>query len=88
MPDVADPEDHPASCEEPPEYNNTQMTLPATPAPSPLGHYCSIPGDIAWNLYRVLTDDAVRYEATTYGYYNRCLSAVFPSYRWFQVCHS
>lgn len=41
-----------------------------------------------WNLYHVLTGGGERQKEITYGDYNRCLHAIFPSNRWFQVLRS
>jgi hypothetical protein len=80
-----DPGFAPHARERPMEWRDAAMVLLPSQPPGD-EYYKSIPEHIEWTLRRVLTDNGVRYEATTYGYISRCLETIFPSHRWFQVC--
>ncbi len=66
----------------PPIFPGPLILDPNPPDAATLFHRIDI--SALWNLYRA-TDDNVRYEKTTYGYWNSVLQSIFSLSRGYQV---
>ena len=71
----------PNATEVPPQF--PQQYVPVQ-SPTAAFLHSSIPQEVKFNLYRVISE-GVRHEESTYGYFNSAFSHIFPSSQRFQA---
>ena len=72
---------HPNATEVPPPF---PQQFVSAPPPTAAVLYATIPPEVQFNLYRVVTE-GVRHEENTYGYFNSAFAHIFPPSQRFQV---